>query len=406
MDKKIILFIFSVVVSCYATESGQICSVSGKIEFDCDNDQGSEMTLNHIGLGIGAQSSNANLHVAGNVIVSDRLSIGSLSGSSNLNIHGSISFTTLDISSDIELSESSSSHVVVDTSLGNIHVELPYAANVIGRMFRIKKSSVDHKLFITGGGNDIDNYGIVELASGERASMSVISDGHRWWVTSTHKTLSTVGSDNLVGWWTFSEKNGTVVHDSSGSGLNGDLNGGLSFSFNSASSHLGRCLVFYDGSGEVRVTNATPLMTPDLSIAVWLKSGNNTSMVERFISLEGDSGGPHGNYFLRYETDNRFGFWAYNSTLPYDIWYPRAKSTTIAHEGESYHVVSTFDGEKMRLYINGSLEHSEPRSHPISYGSGANLIIKSRPGGHIDDIRIYNRALTTAEIELLYESVR
>lgn len=71
-----------------------------------------------------------------------------------------------------------------------------------------------------------------------------------------------------------------------------------------------------------------------------------------------------------------------------------------------YHVVVTFDGTMMKLYVNGKLQGTNsPYPHPypndkIHYTLGATL------GGYwqgaIDDLRFYKRTLTDSDVTALY----
>jgi hypothetical protein len=76
--------------------------------------------------------------------------------------------------------------------------------------------------------------------------------------------------------------------------------------------------------------------------------------------------------------------------------------------GEWYHLVATYDGASLRLYVNGSLVSSTGWSQGI--GSGYDTDIKiggatvdtTKPSnsirGSLDEIRLYDRALTAAEV--------
>ena len=71
-------------------------------------------------------------------------------------------------------------------------------------------------------------------------------------------------------------------------------------------------------------------------------------------------------------------------------------------------IVGTYDGTTMKLYVNGNLEKTLPTSGSLNQNDGP-LLIGTRlqlPAdtfkGKLDDIRIYNRALSESEIEALY----
>ena len=70
--------------------------------------------------------------------------------------------------------------------------------------------------------------------------------------------------------------------------------------------------------------------------------------------------------------------------------------------GVYYHVAATYDDNGMRLYVNGQLQNTLPGLTPVVSGSG---VLFSSPGtpldGILDDVRIYNRGLSAAEIAVL-----
>lgn len=72
-----------------------------------------------------------------------------------------------------------------------------------------------------------------------------------------------------------------------------------------------------------------------------------------------------------------------------------------------YHVVATRKGEVVKLYINGNFEHSITNTSNMINGSfvsigGTPVVNSSFLDGTVDDIRFYNRTLSTSEVQALY----
>lgn len=72
-----------------------------------------------------------------------------------------------------------------------------------------------------------------------------------------------------------------------------------------------------------------------------------------------------------------------------------------------YHGLWTFDGSELRFYLNGDLIASKSASGKLAKDSGTLSIgVKSNNNryfdGKIDDVRIYNKALTPVQVERLY----
>ncbi len=90
-------------------------------------------------------------------------------------------------------------------------------------------------------------------------------------------------------------------------------------------------------------------------------------------------------------------------------------SNTIIQAGEYYHVALTYNGEYIRMYINGEFESEAMRSD-VAYSCSADISILPdiRIGvdrvdsGHfkglIDEVRLYDMALSEAEIQKLYNT--
>ena len=178
---KLNLWIFLVFISLISEIKADVRSTNGTINFDSNSDGLSEARLTSEGLAIGPNlSPSTNLLVLGNALISNDLTVGGGSGSSNLSINGSIGFSVQALSANATLGNYSV--ILVDTSNSNVLLTLPYAGNMSGREFTIKKLSTSNKLSIWGGGNFIDNQSVLELtnASNNFSSVSLVSDGRQW----------------------------------------------------------------------------------------------------------------------------------------------------------------------------------------------------------------------------------
>ena len=75
--------------------------------------------------------------------------------------------------------------------------------------------------------------------------------------------------------------------------------------------------------------------------------------------------------------------------------------------GSWNHLVATFDGTTRKLYVNGVLKNSDTPTTPnVTAGQSLYIGSYSTPSnyfpGQIDDVRIYNYALTATQIKQLY----
>ena len=85
-------------------------------------------------------------------------------------------------------------------------------------------------------------------------------------------------------------------------------------------------------------------------------------------------------------------------------------STTTVNTGAWFHGVATYDGSNVRIYINGNLESTNARTGIIT--SGAKNIGSNSGGsseyfnGTIATVRVYNRALSAAEVQQNFNAHR
>jgi len=79
--------------------------------------------------------------------------------------------------------------------------------------------------------------------------------------------------------------------------------------------------------------------------------------------------------------------------------------TTNINDDQWHHVAGVYNGSKMDLYVDGQLDASKSTSGSLSFSS-SNVYIGGSPSasfnGLIDDVRIYDRALSADEIRTLY----
>ncbi len=79
-------------------------------------------------------------------------------------------------------------------------------------------------------------------------------------------------------------------------------------------------------------------------------------------------------------------------------------------DGEMHHVAASYDGARLRLYVDGGLVGCLADSETVQYGAASPLYIGRRPeltfdgdwNGLIDELSIYSRALCSAEIEAIH----
>jgi len=104
-------------------------------------------------------------------------------------------------------------------------------------------------------------------------------------------------------------------------------------------------------------------------------------------------------------------------TKNYALGSPGTLATNAAPQlsiGNWVHLVGTYDGSFVNLYVNGTKEGSGPQEISGSIVVNPNAFYFGQPAdqytnwmnGMIDEVRLYNRALTDDEVKALYDSYK
>lgn len=220
--------------------------------------------------------------------------------------------------------------------------------------------------------------------------------------TNTSSTTKTFIREitGVTGAWTFNEGVGTTARDYSGNNNTGTLGAG-SLAPGWVTGMYGIGLSF-DGSNDyVNVGNSASL-TPSsaITISVWVKPSGTQNLYAGVIGNQTSSSG----WILRYVGSNTLAVRAGDGSNQIN-----AGSTGTTPSGSWTNVVFTYDGYKTTFYFNGIPETSVATSvRSIAYASnttyvGSEALVSNRFfNGIIDEPRVYNRALTPAEVSDLY----
>jgi hypothetical protein len=211
-------------------------------------------------------------------------------------------------------------------------------------------------------------------------------------------------SDGLVGWWKFDEGRGTVAKDYSGNGNNGTLVNGPVWSTGKG----GGALSFNGDTTRVDIPNSAALdISGPITIALWEnlseKAAGETDHVMIGKAWTTDNfDPPHWQYAAEYS----------NRRKTFDFLF--SDKSGVFHEPYSFpavlgtwsHVAFTYDGARVKGYLNGVERISIPETRSIqARGNGLRIGIdevrRQQCKGQLGEIRIYNRALSPAEIATL-----
>lgn len=202
----------------------------------------------------------------------------------------------------------------------------------------------------------------------------------------------------LVAWYPFDDRSGAVLRDRSGKKNHGTISGATW-----VAGKRGSALSF-DGVDEyVQVTHSLSLMPTYVSVSAWMKPVEILPNAKGIVR-KGAGWGENGYALLYVNGDVRFGI----ADAGGEDWI--AASSSLVDLDVFCHVVGVYDGTKIYVYVNGVLANS--KTTVITIGSNTYDTHLGDISGYnwsffhgvIDEVRIYNRALSAAEIKRLYES--
>ena len=204
-------------------------------------------------------------------------------------------------------------------------------------------------------------------------------------------------STGLIGHWQF-EDAGDQVKDSSNQGNHGVLRGAVP-----VDGKFGKAIdCKQDALVEVAHTPVLDDTQEGLTVSAWVNRTQDATW-NMIVSREVKDG--PSEYFGLAVVKNKALF----SVDPDGAHYRNIKTATDMPVGEWIHLAGTYDNVEFKLYVNGKLAASEKCSIPFSYQDQNPLIIGGNTNnkgktwvdcfrGRIDEVRLYNRALTGKEV--------
>jgi hypothetical protein len=221
--------------------------------------------------------------------------------------------------------------------------------------------------------------------------------------------LTGTAKADLVAWWRFNEGSGNTASDSSGNGHDGTLNGNPEWA--SGPPGFGGAIAFHPDKctgidcGVFDPTGGTGQFT----VALWA-FWDGTGTYQHFITKSAAYGADTMMF--------QFELWGAHTDATYTdrvgVTYQSAGSVEffIMPKNEWVHLALTFDGTNAVIYLNG-VDEVGPK--PFSIGPDVDAQVEigytsTRPSGidrtfegRLDEIRIYDYALTQDEIQFIMQ---
>lgn len=205
----------------------------------------------------------------------------------------------------------------------------------------------------------------------------------------------------LQAYWRFDETNGAVAADSSGNGRNAALANGATFAPGQIRNGLE-----LDGVDDLASFNAMALS--QLTVTAWIRADSQgDSTTPRVLAMPGY------NIRIRRDTASTTNCVAIESQRSTTSGEWRSPGDVVS-DGAWYHIAVSYDSASTDndplFYVNGVLQQTLERSAPVgtqtsNAGTGyiGNTSALNRSwDGRIDEMRIYNRILSAAEVQRIF----
>ena len=193
-----------------------------------------------------------------------------------------------------------------------------------------------------------------------------------------------------------SEHFGVVLYEGDGSNSH-SINGGK----------FGAATNFNGTTSQITTSNITGLDTTTISISCWVYM-HEVGTFNHFVSRFGTGGHSTYQFILRNTSAAKWSLATYDGTGSGDS----LTSTATASANTWYHVAAVIDGTSKKIYVNGSEVASSTVAFSVNTSSGEGLNIGGRDdfgasntermNGVIDQVRVFNKALSASEVTTLY----
>ena len=220
--------------------------------------------------------------------------------------------------------------------------------------------------------------------------------------TSTDNTVTYNAQSGLVAAYSFEEGTGTITADSSGNNNTGTLSSGVTWT----TGRVGNAVSFNGTAGDITINDAPSLdLNGSFTISAWVNpatvSGTGTLLIKEttvgcgyFLQIANgqiDSGFNNGSGCIEHITTN--------ANLAAGNWY--FITVVLDHTSNTYNT-----------YLNGNLLSGAPETgvpvpnaQPLVLGrSGCSVCGFERLNGILDEVKIYNRALSAGEVQTLFNA--
>ncbi len=211
----------------------------------------------------------------------------------------------------------------------------------------------------------------------------------------------------LVSWWRGEGNYTDMISANHGTPLNGPT---------FISGQVGQAFRLDGTDDSIQIADATSLKPANISVSTWVKFDSLDSVTSdrglQYILFKRGNGPFEAFSLFKLRgtgPDDRIHFLVgSNSTVNLRA---AAVSSTVITTGKFYHLVGTYDGRDIKLYVNGVLERTQPANFDIGYVNGKPLVIggsgepfNGRVRGVVDEVQFYKRVLSPTEVQSIFDT--
>jgi Concanavalin A-like lectin/glucanases superfamily len=210
--------------------------------------------------------------------------------------------------------------------------------------------------------------------------------------SSSYKSAVT-GTPGLVSYWRLDESSGTTACDTKGLNKGTYQSGDTLGQGGALSGDANKAVALNGSTGSVDVPSSASLNpSGQLSIEAWARP--NATNVSQTVARKDQQ------YLLRLS----------GQTVTFRIWsggtLTELTTGNVLTAGVYQHLVATYDGSQMSVYLNGKQVASRALSGAIGQSSNRLYLGQSGSydyfGGRLDEVAIYNQAMTAAAVQNHY----
>lgn len=259
----------------------------------------------------------------------------------------------------------------------------------VGNSFGGSNSSTNYKLVDSGGESVIGNGsgGSYKLGAG--------------YIAQLEKSMQlVVQPSGLAAYYPLDEGTGSSVWDNSA-----NANNGTGTNNTWTTGKVGGALAMNGSNRYVNVPDSASLDPTTITVSAWLNSSDTTTTASA-VSKWSDSTQGDGEWILGHGAVA--GTFRFLIKLGGTIY--RDESSTGFSTGTFHHVVGTYDGSHVHLYVDGAEVGTALAATGNIPASAPNLRIGNRASnnlyynGIIDEVKIFSRALSASEIKAEYDA--